>query len=79
MNAATSSYGLWSLVIINSLVFMYVRLARREEHEALAEFGQTYAAYMREVSAFVPRLSGGSDSNSDSERKRGSQVQPGGG
>src|SRR4051794_130506 len=28
------------------LVFMYVRLARHEEREALGEFGEVYATYM---------------------------------
>jgi len=38
------------------LVVMYVRLARREEREALAQFGEAYRRYMAEVSAFIPRL-----------------------
>jgi hypothetical protein len=38
------------------LVFMYVRLARAEEREALAEFGPAYERYMREVPTFIPRL-----------------------
>ncbi|PZP18062.1 MAG: isoprenylcysteine carboxyl methyltransferase, partial [Sphingomonas hengshuiensis] len=28
-----------------------------EERESLGEFGDTYARYMREVPAFIPRLS----------------------
>ena len=36
---------------------MYVRLARSEEREAEAEFGETYRAYARRVPAFLPRLS----------------------
>ena len=38
------------------LVFMYVRLARREEEEALREFGEQYRHYASSVPAFVPRL-----------------------
>lgn len=38
------------------LVCMYVRLARREEREAMAEFGQAYEQYAALVPAFVPRL-----------------------
>jgi protein-S-isoprenylcysteine O-methyltransferase Ste14 len=38
------------------LVFMYARLARAEEREALAEFGPAYERYMRDVPAFIPRL-----------------------
>jgi methanethiol S-methyltransferase len=38
------------------LVAMYVRLARAEEREALAEFGPAYRAYLAHVPAFFPRL-----------------------
>lgn len=38
------------------LVFMYWRLARHEEREALAEYGEAYTRYMREVPGFIPRL-----------------------
>lgn len=38
------------------LVWMYVRLARREEHEVRAEFGDAYVRYAARVPAFVPRL-----------------------
>jgi len=38
------------------LVFMYVRLGRTEEREALAEFGSNYEHYMHEVPAFISRL-----------------------
>lgn len=44
------------LAMFPTLVFMYVRLARLEEREALAEFGPAYEQYMREVSAFIPRI-----------------------
>ncbi|MFC1491409.1 methyltransferase family protein [Nitrospinota bacterium] len=37
------------------LLFMYFRLARREEKEALAEFGEEYALYTKNVPAFLPR------------------------
>jgi protein-S-isoprenylcysteine O-methyltransferase Ste14 len=54
---------LLTLAMFPILVFMYVRLARSEEREALAEFGSAYQAYMRDVPAFFPRfrlLEGGS-------------------
>lgn len=38
------------------LVFMYWRLALFEEREVLAEFGERYEGYMREVPAYFPRL-----------------------
>jgi protein-S-isoprenylcysteine O-methyltransferase Ste14 len=48
---------LLTLAMFPVLVLMYVRLARSEEREALAEFGDEYAQYMREVPGFIPRLS----------------------
>lgn len=38
------------------LVYMYTRLARSEERESLAEFGEAYRQYMNEVPPFIPRL-----------------------
>ena len=49
---------LLTLIMFPVLVFMYLQLARREEHEAHAAFGDSYRAYRREVPAFVPRFSG---------------------
>jgi protein-S-isoprenylcysteine O-methyltransferase Ste14 len=40
------------------LLFMYWRLARREELEVKAAFGKQYRQYARQVPAFVPRLAG---------------------
>ena len=37
------------------LVYMYVRLARREEREAMAGFGADYTRYAEHVPAFIPR------------------------
>jgi protein-S-isoprenylcysteine O-methyltransferase Ste14 len=36
---------------------MYLRLARHEEHEALAQFGEAYRQYAAQTPAFFPRLS----------------------
>jgi len=33
-----------------------VRLARMEEREAIAEFGDAYRAYMDRVPGFIPRF-----------------------
>ena len=38
------------------LVVMYVRLARREEQEALREFGEAYGRYAMRTPAFLPRM-----------------------
>jgi protein-S-isoprenylcysteine O-methyltransferase Ste14 len=45
-----------TLAMFPVLTFMYVRLARLEEREAIAEFGEAYRRYMAEVPGFVPRL-----------------------
>lgn len=41
-----------------AFLLMYVRLARKEEQDALAEFGDEYRRYMRGVPAFFPKLGG---------------------
>jgi protein-S-isoprenylcysteine O-methyltransferase Ste14 len=47
---------LLTLVMFPILVWMYVRLARREEREVRAELGDVYARYAAATPAFVPRL-----------------------
>ena len=47
---------LLTLAMFPVLVVMYVRLARLEEREALAQFGSEYARYMRDVPGFIPHL-----------------------
>ena len=46
-----------TLAMFPVLVWMYVRLARQEEREALTTFGNAYANYAARVPAFIPRLS----------------------
>lgn len=48
-----------TLIMFPFLVWMYVRLARAEERDALAEFGQEYEAYRNRTPAFIPHLAGG--------------------
>ncbi len=48
---------LLTLAMFPVLTFMYVRLARSEEREALAAFGEEYRAYMHRVPGFFPKLS----------------------
>jgi protein-S-isoprenylcysteine O-methyltransferase Ste14 len=45
-----------TLTMFPILVYMYARLARREEQEVLAEFGDQYRSYMARTPAFIPRL-----------------------
>jgi protein-S-isoprenylcysteine O-methyltransferase Ste14 len=45
-----------TLAMFPVLTFMYVKLARVEEREALASFGDAYREYMEEMSGFVPQL-----------------------
>ena len=47
---------LLTLVMFPVLVYMYVHLARREEREVAAEFGDEYARYAANTPAFFPRL-----------------------
>jgi protein-S-isoprenylcysteine O-methyltransferase Ste14 len=46
---------LLTLAMFPVLVFMYARLARIEEREALAEFGAEYQRYVRHVPSLIPR------------------------
>ncbi len=43
------------------LPLIYYRLARREEREAEAQFGDAYRAYRARVPMFVPRLTRASE------------------
>ena len=45
-----------TLAMFPVLVYMYVRLARREEREVRTEFGEAYARYTARVPAFFPHL-----------------------
>jgi protein-S-isoprenylcysteine O-methyltransferase Ste14 len=45
-----------TLTMFPILVYMYARLARREEQEVLAEFGDEYRSYMARTPALIPRL-----------------------
>jgi protein-S-isoprenylcysteine O-methyltransferase Ste14 len=47
---------LLTLAMFPVLVYMYVRLARTEERESVAAFGDAYRGYMAEVPGFLPRL-----------------------
>ena len=47
-----------TLLMFPVLVWMYVRLAREEEREALAEFGDAYRLYASKVPGFIPRFRG---------------------
>ncbi len=49
-----------TLAMFPVLVFMYVKLARFEEREALATFGDSYVLYAKSTPAFMPRLAAGS-------------------
>jgi protein-S-isoprenylcysteine O-methyltransferase Ste14 len=45
-----------TLAMYPMLVFMYAHLAKREEAEMLAQFGEAYRRYRESVPAFMPRL-----------------------
>jgi protein-S-isoprenylcysteine O-methyltransferase Ste14 len=46
---------LLTLAMFPVLVWMYARLARSEEREAIATFGDSYRRYATRVPAFFPR------------------------
>jgi protein-S-isoprenylcysteine O-methyltransferase Ste14 len=50
---------LLTLTMFPILVYMYVRLARREEQDAVSEFGDVYIRYVSRTPAFFPRLGRG--------------------
>ncbi len=45
-----------TLIMFPILVTMYVKLARYEEREAFATFGEAYASYAEVTPAFIPRF-----------------------
>lgn len=45
-----------TLAMFPVLVYMYLRLARSEEKEVRAKFGETYARYAERTPAFFPRI-----------------------
>ncbi len=45
-----------TIAMIPVLVFMYVRLARREELDAVMEFGDEYSRYMTRTPSFFLQL-----------------------
>ena len=46
-----------TLIMFPVLVYVYLRLARREEQLVLEEFGEAYRAYMEKTPGFIPRWS----------------------
>ena len=52
-----------TLAMFPILVFMYARLAKREEADMLAQFGDEYRRYVAAVPAFIPKLGSSSTVN----------------
>jgi len=48
--------SLTTLVMWPILLFAYYRLAKREEREVEAQFGEEFTEYKQRVPAFIPRL-----------------------
>jgi protein-S-isoprenylcysteine O-methyltransferase Ste14 len=46
-----------TLAMFPVLTVMYVRLARTEERDGKAEFGDAYTRYAADVPGFIPKLS----------------------
>ena len=49
---------LLTVIMFPVLVWVYIRLARLEEHEAISEFGDEYIQYALTTPAFIPWLRG---------------------
>lgn len=45
-----------TIIMAPMLIFMYTRLAKKEEKILLEKFGEEYKAYMRNVPRFVPKM-----------------------
>ncbi len=45
-----------TLLMFPILVWNYVRLAKQEERDVLAEFGEEYSSYMAKTPGFIPRF-----------------------
>jgi protein-S-isoprenylcysteine O-methyltransferase Ste14 len=43
-----------TLLMFPIIVILYVRLAKKEEKDLIAEFGESYLAYMRKTKRFIP-------------------------
>ena len=54
-----------TVVMFPILVFMYGRLAKHEEREMLAQFGEEYRRYMDSVPGFLPRMRSHPESSHD--------------
>ncbi len=54
-----------TLIMFPILVTVYARLAKREEQDVIAQFGDAYLHYMHEVPAFFPRIFGSGSGSSD--------------
>jgi methanethiol S-methyltransferase len=59
-----------TIVMFPILVYMYARLAHREEREVTAEFGDAYVRYSKITPAFLPKIFRHSDSSSIYGRHR---------
>ncbi len=46
---------LFSIGLLPVIIFIYYRLAKREEQKVTAEFGQEYLDYKKQVPMFIPR------------------------
>ena len=51
------------LAMFPVMVLIYARLAKREEQDMLAEFGEEYARYAAQTPAFIPDWAGKSHSH----------------
>lgn len=67
---------LLTVLMFPILLIMYVRLAKREEKDAIAEFGNEYIQYMERTAAFIPKLRYETVGSSKQEGFRGDYKIP---
>ena len=60
-----------TLAMFPVLTFMYVKLAKTEERDSIAEFGTAYTKYASEVPGFIPRLGRIFGQSSQGDYRRG--------
>jgi len=63
-----------TLIMFPVLVATYMVLARSEERDALAEFGEEYRQYMACTPAFIPRIAIGHSPDGASEKRQANSV-----
>lgn len=65
-----------TLIMFPTLIWIYVRLAKREEKEALQSLGEVYAGYARQTPRFFPRLRKPAPYSHSEDVRQGARNEP---